>query len=142
MKIIKDLFTDKKWLAFGSLTGGALGALLIHINEFMPLSIQGTFDLPMGMGLAVALGMVGGILGGVIGSFISGAIVKEEVVVNVGQSLGVGLINGFILGTIIGVALGLLHKWRADLITPVTLSIFIGGVVVIALLVFLVGRRE
>lgn len=142
MKIIKDLFTDKRWLAFGSLTGGALGAILIHINEFMPLSVQTTFDLPMGMGLAVALGMVGGMMGGMIGSFICGAIFKEEMAINIGQSLGVGLLNGFLIGTIIGVILGYLHRLNPFFVTPITLLLMTTAVIILAFVIYYVGVKR
>lgn len=142
MKIIKDIFSEKKWLVAGSCFGGVLGALVVHLNEFFPMGIQQSLDLPMGVGLAVALGMVGGIMGGVVGSLVSGALFKEEIAVNLGESLGIGLINGFLVGTVIGIALGYIHRTWPEIITPVTLLILIGVIGAAAFISYYAGRKN
>lgn len=123
MKAIIRFMREKRWLVYGSCSGGAIGALAIHFNEALPHAGGLSFGLPMGMALAVALGMIGGIIGGVIGSFLAGMMVKEEVVMNVGESLGIGLLNGFVMGTAVGVALGLCHIYLRDYVTPLNLFI-------------------
>lgn len=142
MKIIKDIFSEKKWLMAGSCFGGVLGALIVHLNEFFPMGIQQSLDLPMGIGLAVALGMVGGIMGGVAGSLVSGALFKEEIAVNLGESLGIGLINGFLVGTVCGLILGYVHRIWPEIITPATLFILIGIIGGAAFISYRAGRKK
>ncbi len=140
MTWLKDTVEQKHWLFFGSSVGGALCALLIHLNELMPANDRISLGLPMGMALSTALGMIAGLIGGVFGSFISGALAGEDVFLNIGQSLGIGLINGFFVGTLVGVGLGLLHTWKPEIMTPTTLMYFIGGVIALSIIAYAIKR--
>lgn len=104
-----ELFREKRWLLWGSLIGGIVGALLMYLNEMMPVHEAITLGMPPGLGYAVILGMIGGLVGGAIGSFIAGRLAHEDVVIGLGESLGVGLVNGFLAGTLAGLVMGLLR---------------------------------
>lgn len=142
MSFIDDIIAGKRWLFYGSLIGGSMGALLIHINELMPQEGGLTLGLKLGLISATALGMIGGIIGGVIGSLLSGFFAGEDIFVNVGVSLGIGLTNGFIAGTFIGFGLGCLHKWWPHLITPNTILMFVGLVALATIILFLINKRK
>ena len=123
MNPLKEFLQGKGWLIFGSIIGGVLGALTMHLNYAISPGGGAQFAVPLGMGLSVVLGMIGGIVGGVFGSFISGLYVHENAVLNVGASLGVGLVNGFVCGTIVGILLGATNEiWPALLHWPVLLG--------------------
>ena len=140
MPIMDKLIRDKGWLAYGSFVGGSLGALIMHLNEILNSHAQLTFDIQMGLTLAVALGMVGGMLGGAIGSLISGRLAKEDIVLNVGESLGIGLVDGFLSGTLTGVGIGLIHMWKPEFLSAGPLLIIMALVIAVAVLVFVVRR--
>ena len=142
MDFFSELFREKRWLAYGSCLGGVLGALVIHLNEALPSTGGLSFGLPMGLALAVGLGMVGGMVGGVIGSFIAGTFVKEDVALNVGESLGVGLLNGFIVGTAVGISIGLVHRYSAEVVSPLSLAAACAVVVAVSLVIHRISRRR
>jgi len=141
MTSLKETIEKKSWLIYGSSVGGALCALLIHLNELMPSEGGISLGLPMGLALSTALGMIAGLVGGVFGSFISGALAGEDVFLNIGQSLGIGLINGFIVGTIVGIGLGLLHEWKSEIVTPTVLLYATGAVILLAIIGYLIKKR-
>ncbi|MFH1830425.1 MAG: hypothetical protein ABH871_06590 [Pseudomonadota bacterium] len=129
MSILKSVFTGKGWLAYGSYMGGALGALLLHLNQILPVHSALTFGMPMGLGLAVALGMIGGLIGGVIGCFVGARLAREGLVMGVGESLGVGLLNGFLVGTAVGIILGFIHRWWPGIATMASVALLIIAIV-------------
>jgi hypothetical protein len=140
MTIMNRFFRNKGWLAYGSILGGVIGTLLIHLNEVINGNAQLTFGVQMGLPLAAALGMIGGIFGGVAGSFICGVIAHEGIALNLGEALGVGLIYGFLSGTSTGVLIGLIQRWRPEILSAGPLLVIM--TVVIALAILFYARRR
>ena len=141
MNFVNDILGGKRWLFYGSIMGGLIGALLILLNQLMPQEGQIVLGLKMGPVLTTALGMIGGILGGVIGSLLSGFFSGEDVFMNIGGSLGIGLTNGFLSGTTIGLAAGLINRWKPHLITPKSILIIIAILAAVALISHFFRRR-
>lgn len=142
MNILKKFLEGKGWLLYGSLVGGILGALAMHLNAVLSPGGALLAGMPLGFPEAIGLGMIGGLGGGAIGSFLAGMAAREEIVFNIGASLGIGLINGFMIGVVVGVIMGGLHNWHPNLTSPSALMIFFAIVVAVAAVVYLVMKKR
>lgn len=142
MKLLKMLFEDKYWLFFGSFFGGAIGALVFHLNIIISVGNLPESTAAPGLIYSIALGMIGGVIGGCVGSFIAGVLAHADVVFNIGVSLGIGLLNGFIAGVLTGAIMAGVHHWFPHLVSPAVMFFAIAVVVVIAFSISLFWKGD